>query len=57
MLLNHPNAFFDETIYPSAQMMIRLAEQAFDEHDFKDIAYFEPFYLKQFIATIPKQKF
>lgn len=57
ILLNHPNAFFDETIYPSAQMMIRLAEQAFDEHDFKDIAYFEPFYLKQFIATIPKQKF
>lgn len=57
MLLNHPNAFFDETIYPSAQSMIRLAEQSFDEHDFKDIAYFEPFYLKQFIATLPKQKF
>ena len=57
MLLNHPNAFFDETIYPSAQSMIRLAEQSFDERDFKDIAYFEPFYLKQFIATLPKQKF
>jgi len=37
--------------------MICLAENVFAEKDFKDIAYFEPFYLKQFIATIPKQKF
>ena len=56
-ILNHPNASFFEDVYPSAQAMICLAENAFAEKDFKDIAYFEPFYLKQFIATIPKQKF
>jgi tRNA threonylcarbamoyladenosine biosynthesis protein TsaB len=36
--------------------MIKLAEAAFKNNEFKDIAYFEPLYLKQFIATIPKQK-
>lgn len=55
--LNHHNASFFENVFPSAQAMIHLAENAFFEKDFKDIAYFEPFYLKQFIATVPKQKF
>lgn len=56
VLLSHENAIFVEDIYPSAQAMIKLAEIAFKNNDFKDIAYFEPLYLKQFIATIPKQK-
>jgi tRNA threonylcarbamoyladenosine biosynthesis protein TsaB len=33
-----------------------LAENAFAAADFVDSAYFEPFYLKEFIATVPKNK-
>jgi tRNA threonylcarbamoyladenosine biosynthesis protein TsaB len=35
--------------------MAKLAEKAFQEKQFEDIAYFEPFYLKDFIATIPRK--
>jgi len=35
--------------------MAPLAEKAFLESDFVDIAYFEPFYLKNFVATIPSK--
>lgn len=55
-VLTSENASFDSTIFPSARAMISLAETAFYQNNFEDIAYFEPFYLKQFIATIPKQK-
>jgi tRNA threonylcarbamoyladenosine biosynthesis protein TsaB len=48
------------TIYPeilcSAQGMLQLAEDKFKNSDFVDLAYFEPFYLKEFIAGIPKVK-
>jgi tRNA threonylcarbamoyladenosine biosynthesis protein TsaB len=37
--------------------MSPLAEKAFNENDFVDVAYFEPFYLKSFVATISKKKF
>jgi len=37
-------------------MPIELAESAWENKDFVDTAYFEPFYLKDFIATIPKNK-
>lgn len=50
------NAVFLEGIYPSAKYMAMLAEQDFNNHNFKDVAYFEPFYLKDFVATIPKKK-
>jgi tRNA threonylcarbamoyladenosine biosynthesis protein TsaB len=33
-----------------------LAEKAFSEKDFVDSAYFEPLYLKEFVATTPKNK-
>jgi tRNA threonylcarbamoyladenosine biosynthesis protein TsaB len=36
--------------------MISLAEQAFQKQSFEDVAYFEPYYLKDFIAGIPKVK-
>ena len=36
--------------------MITLAEQKWEEKTFEDLAYFEPFYLKDFIATVPKKK-
>ncbi|NBS19494.1 MAG: tRNA (adenosine(37)-N6)-threonylcarbamoyltransferase complex dimerization subunit type 1 TsaB [Flavobacteriia bacterium] len=40
--------------YPSAQHMIPLAWRAFQEQKFEDVAYFEPFYLKDFYTTAKK---
>ena len=53
--ITHPNAHFINNISPLAKMMFPLAEKAMGEKDFKDVAYFEPFYLKEFIATKPKK--
>ena len=41
---------------PTAAAMLRPALAAFEAHRFEDIAYFEPFYLKDFIATTPRKK-
>jgi tRNA threonylcarbamoyladenosine biosynthesis protein TsaB len=46
----NPNALFLDHLYPSAANMITLAENAFQNKQFEDIAYFEPFYLKDFVA-------
>lgn len=54
VLDNHPNAHFINNIHPVAKWMFPLAEKAVAEQDFKDVAYFEPFYLKEFIATVAK---
>ena len=53
--ITHPNAVFTEGFTHSARYMIQLALQAYREKQFEDIAYFEPFYLKDFIAG-PKKK-
>lgn len=53
--LKHPNAHFINNIRPLAKMMFPLAEKAIAEKDFKDVAYFEPFYLKEFVASKPKK--
>jgi tRNA threonylcarbamoyladenosine biosynthesis protein TsaB len=53
-IFREENDFFLEGIIPRADRMIPLAERKFREKDFADTAYFEPFYLKEFIATIPK---
>lgn len=55
-MLKHPNAIFIEGIYPSACFMGQLSFKAFAEKKFEDTAYFEPFYLKDFLATTPKNK-
>ena len=51
----HPNAHFIDDIHPLAKMMFPLAEKAVALKDYKDVAYFEPFYLKEFIASQPKK--
>ncbi|WP_071145566.1 tRNA (adenosine(37)-N6)-threonylcarbamoyltransferase complex dimerization subunit type 1 TsaB [Bacteroides ihuae] len=51
----HPNAHFIDDIYPVAKMMFPLAEKAIAKQDYKDVAYFEPFYLKEFVASQPKK--
>ncbi|MDD3789808.1 MAG: tRNA (adenosine(37)-N6)-threonylcarbamoyltransferase complex dimerization subunit type 1 TsaB [Petrimonas sp.] len=55
-MITHPNARFLPDVYPLASAMTALAEKAFTEKDFVDTAYFEPFYLKEFVATVPKNK-
>lgn len=53
--ITHPNAHFIDDIYPLAKMMHPLAEKAIAKNDYKDVAYFEPFYLKEFVASTPKK--
>lgn len=53
--ISHKNAIFHENFNPSADYMITFSEKAFAENNFEDVAYFEPFYLKDFVATIPRK--
>ena len=53
--ITHPNAHFIDDIHPLAKMMFPLAEKAVATEDYKDVAYFEPFYLKEFVASMPKK--
>jgi tRNA threonylcarbamoyladenosine biosynthesis protein TsaB len=55
-VLNHPNAIFIDGINPSATTMIDPVLKKYQLKQFEDVAYFEPFYLKDFIATVPKKK-
>ncbi len=54
--LAHPNALFAGPQKASARFMIKYAEDKFINNNREDVAYFEPFYLKDFIATIPRKK-
>ncbi len=53
--IQHPNAHFIKNIVPRAKDMIPLAEMAMAKEQFEDVAYFEPFYLKEFVATKSKK--
>lgn len=53
---NQPNINIIDGFRPSAAYMRPLAEKALRERDFVDVAYFEPFYLKDFIAGKPHVK-
>jgi len=50
-----PNAEYNEKIYPSAQYLIKNTLKKIEEKDFEDIAYFEPFYLKDFHGVKKKK--
>jgi tRNA threonylcarbamoyladenosine biosynthesis protein TsaB len=54
-VITSTNAMFDLETKVSAQGMIRLAEYKFQSADFEDLAYFEPKYLKDFVAGTPKK--
>ncbi len=54
-VLAHPDAHFAQCC-PKASAMLRPAFEAFEAGRFEDTAYFEPFYLKDFIATVPRRK-
>ncbi len=51
--ISHPNAIFINDIVTSASHMAFLSERNFQSQNFADVAYYEPFYLKDFIATVP----
>ncbi len=54
--LTSSNARFHDNLKASARFMSYLAEECYDTKKFENVAYFEPFYLKDFIATVPKNK-
>ncbi|MEI8202614.1 MAG: tRNA (adenosine(37)-N6)-threonylcarbamoyltransferase complex dimerization subunit type 1 TsaB [Bacteroidota bacterium] len=54
--ISHPNAIFIENFQTSAKGMISLAEEKYKAGLFENLAYFEPFYLKEFIAGKPRVK-
>ncbi|MCK5729497.1 MAG: tRNA (adenosine(37)-N6)-threonylcarbamoyltransferase complex dimerization subunit type 1 TsaB [Draconibacterium sp.] len=54
--ITDPNAIFDGPRKTSAQFMQKLTEEKYNKMEFENVAYFEPFYLKNFVATIPKNK-
>ncbi|WP_047548149.1 tRNA (adenosine(37)-N6)-threonylcarbamoyltransferase complex dimerization subunit type 1 TsaB [Psychroserpens sp. Hel_I_66] len=55
-IIDHQNAFFIDDKLPSANEMGKLAYEKYKIGDTEDVAYFEPFYLKDFIALKPKTK-
>ena len=54
-VIRHPDAHFYQCC-PKASSMLCPALAAYRAGDFKDVAYFEPFYLKEFVATVSKKK-
>lgn len=53
--IHSPNATFIQCC-PKAASMARPAMDAFKAEKFEDVAYFEPFYLKEFMTTVSKKK-
>lgn len=56
-IIQHPNAVFLDDFKVSASGMVALAEAKFAAKQFEDVAYFEPYYLKDFVAGKPKKMF
>ena len=54
-VINHPNAHLIEDIEPLAKWMQPLAERRLLSGTTEDVAYFTPFYLKDFVAKMPKK--
>ena len=55
-VITHPNARFIDGVQPLARWMFPLADRQYLDGAFQDVAYFEPFYLKEFVATVAKNK-
>jgi tRNA threonylcarbamoyladenosine biosynthesis protein TsaB len=55
-VIKHKKAFFNGPVKTSAQFMQKIALDKYNKKEFENVAYFEPFYLKDFVATIPKNK-
>ncbi len=55
-IIQHKNAVFLENFHPSAKEMVALSFRKFIQNKKEDVAYFEPFYLKDFHVTVSKKK-
>jgi len=55
-ILNHENAVFWENLYPSARSVGQIAWQKYQQSEFENLIYFEPFYLKDFVGVQPAKK-
>jgi tRNA threonylcarbamoyladenosine biosynthesis protein TsaB len=56
VLKSQENTIFLDEFNASAQYMVKFAEERYGRKEFEDLAYFEPFYLKDFIAGKPNVK-
>lgn len=56
VLSHQKNAVFKNDFNPSTAFMAKLSEKKFNNQDLENIAYFEPFYLKDFVAGVSKVK-
>ena len=54
-VIRRSNVYFDKDFVISAAHMCRPAFTAYNNNKFEDVAYFEPFYLKDFLATSPRK--
>jgi universal bacterial protein yeaZ len=50
--INHPNAHFIDGVNPLAKNMFPLSEKCMAQKEYQDVAYFVPFYLKDFVAKV-----
>ena len=55
LFAENKNAFFNESVLPSALEINELALKKLNNKQLEDVAYFEPFYLKDFIGTVAKK--
>lgn len=56
ILGSNKNSVFFSNLHTSANYITKISEKKFKQGKFEDVAYFEPFYLKDFVAGIPKVK-
>ncbi|MDO9594301.1 MAG: tRNA (adenosine(37)-N6)-threonylcarbamoyltransferase complex dimerization subunit type 1 TsaB [Lutibacter sp.] len=54
-IITHKNSVFIDHKFPSAKEMSVISFEKFLKNEFEDVAYFEPFYLKEFIGGISKK--
>ena len=55
-IIKHHNVVFIDDKFPSAKEIAQLSYDKFTKNDFEDVAYFEPFYLKDFVVTPQKKR-
>ncbi|MDO6674370.1 tRNA (adenosine(37)-N6)-threonylcarbamoyltransferase complex dimerization subunit type 1 TsaB [Tenacibaculum sp. 1_MG-2023] len=55
-VITHENAVFIDGEFPSAKEMVKLSFDKYKKNDIEDVAYFEPFYLKDFVVTPEKKR-
>ncbi len=55
-IIQHPNAFFVDGVIPSAREIGQLAHTSYTKGEFENLAYYEPFYLKEFRIIKSKKK-